>query len=184
RLVLRLDLRDFFPSVRAARVHALFRRLGYPRAVARLLTGLCTHAVSPAAWPSLDRKDWPVRQVYASPHLPQGAPTSPALANLTAWRLDARLTGLAAAAGAVYTRYADDLAFSGDRAFERAARRFQVQVMRTALEEGFEVNARKTRFMRPAVRQQLCGVVLNSRPNVSRDEYDRLKAVLHNCARH
>jgi hypothetical protein len=184
RLVLRLDLRDFFPSVRAARVHALFRRLGYPRAVARLLTGLCTHSANVVDWPSDDDHAWQARQVYGARHLPQGAPTSPALANLCAWRLDARLSGLAARVGAVYTRYADDLAFSGDRDFERGARRFQVHVIRTALEEGFDVNVRKTRFMRRAVRQQLCGVVLNARPNVRRAEYERLKAILHNCAGH
>jgi hypothetical protein len=184
RLVLRFDLKDFFPSVRSSRVHALFARLGYPRPVARLLTGLCTHAVRPEDWPDQDPGDGPTHQAYALPHLPQGAPTSPALANLCSWRLDARLTALAAKAGAVYTRYADDLAFSGEAEFERSARRFQVQVIRTALEEGFEVNARKTRFMRSALRQQLCGVVLNAGPNIRRDEYDRLKAILHNCRRH
>jgi RNA-directed DNA polymerase len=184
RLVLRLDLRDFFPSIRASRVHALFRRLGYPVAVARLLTGLCTHAVAPGQWPNPAASDPAARQRFAMPHLPQGAPTSPALANLCAWRLDTRLAGLATCAGAAYTRYADDLAFSGGRDFERSARRFQVQVMRIALEEGLEVNARKTRFMRPGVRQQLCGVVLNAHPNVRRDEYDRLKAILHHCIAH
>jgi hypothetical protein len=56
--------------------------------------------------------------------------------------------------------------------------------MRIALEEGFAVNARKTRFMRRGVRQQLCGVVLNDRPNICRDEFDRLKAILHNCITH
>jgi hypothetical protein len=180
RLVLRLDLRDFFPAVRAARVHALFRCLGYPRPVARLLTGLCTNAVPTDAWPGADAV---TSRRFALPHLPQGSPTSPALANLCARRLDARLSALAAAAGAVYTRYADDLAFSGGRDFERAARRFQVMVMCVALEEGFDVNARKSRFMRASVRQQLCGVVLNARPNVCRAEYDRLKAILHNCGR-
>jgi hypothetical protein len=184
RLVLRLDLRDFFPSVPAARVHALFRRLGYPVAVARLLTGLCTHAVERGAWPTDDRGDAQARQVYAVPHLPQGAPTSPALANLCAWRLDARLTALAASAGAAYTRYADDLAFSGDEGFARCAGCFAVQVIRTAAQEGFAVNAGKTCFMRQGVRQQLCGVVVNGKPNVRRDEYDRLKAILHNCAVH
>jgi RNA-directed DNA polymerase len=182
RLVLRLDLRAFFPSVRASRVHALFARLGYPRAIARLLTGLSTHCVPPDAWPA-DEAATALRPLYAVPHLPQGAPTSPALANLCAWRLDARLTALARCAGAVYTRYADDLAFSGGRTFERSARRFQVQVIRTALDEGFDVNARKTRFMRAGVRQQLCGMVVNARPNIRRDEYDRLKAILHHCAR-
>jgi hypothetical protein len=98
--VLRLDLCDFFPSVPASRVHALFRRLGYPSAVARLLTGLCSHTVSAEQWPAPAASDTAMRRRYAVSHLPQGAPTSPALANLCAWRLDARLAGLAASAGA------------------------------------------------------------------------------------
>src|SRR5262249_25604741 len=100
-----------------------------------------------------------------------------------AFRLDYRLAALARVAGARYTRYADDLAFSGDLRLERSARRFQVQVCRIALEEGFEINTRKTRFMRQGVRQQLAGIVLNSHPNIPRAEYDRLKAILCNCAR-
>src|SRR5207248_9475177 len=117
-------------------------------------------------------------------HLPQGAPTSPALANLCAYRLDCRLDALARSLGAAYTRYADDLAFSGGEELERGARRFQVLVCRVALEEGFEVHTRKSRFMRRAVRQQLAGVVVNDRPNVKRADFDALKAILCNCARH
>jgi hypothetical protein len=189
RIVLRLDLRDFFPSIPASRVHALFRTAGYPAEVARLLTGLATNAVP---WEVLRAApcaaDVPpvARSLHLrhGPHLPQGAPTSPALANLCAHRLDCRLTALARAAGGCYTRYADDLAFSGGPELERSARRFQVAVCRIALEEGFEVNTRKTRFMRQAVRQQLAGVVVNERPNLARSEYDRLKAILTNCVRH
>jgi hypothetical protein len=189
RLVLRLDLRDFFPSIPAARVHALFRTAGYPAEVAALLTGLCTSAVPwdvlrayPA--PAEEPATWRGLRLLLGPHLPQGAPTSPALANLCAYRLDRRLAALARKAGAQYTRYADDLAFSGGPELERSARRFQVAVCRVALEEGFEVNTRKTRFMRRAVRQQLAGVVVNERPNLARAAYDRLKATLHNCLRH
>jgi hypothetical protein len=98
--------------------------------------------------------------------------------------LDCRLAGLAHALGAQYTRYADDMAFSGGEELERSARRFQVHVCRIALEEGFEVNTRKSRFMRQGVRQQLAGIVVNSHPNVIREEFDRLKAILHNCACH
>jgi hypothetical protein len=90
---------------------------------------------------------------------------------------------LARSAGAAHTRYADDLAFSGDQELERSARRFQVLVCRIALEEGFEVHTRKSRFMRQGVRQQLMGIVVNAHPNPPREEYDRLKATLHNCAR-
>jgi hypothetical protein len=186
-LVLHLDLRDFFPSIPAARVHALFRTAGYPVTVARTLTGLCTNVVPTDVWDGLSLPgggDWRQRQMYHQPHLPQGAPTSPALANLCAFRLDRRLAALARAAGAVYTRYADDLAFSGADHFERGARRFHVAVCAIALEEGFEVHTRKTRFMRQGVRQQLGGVVVNVRPNVGRGEYDQLKATLTNCARH
>src|SRR5262249_4018480 len=118
------------------------------------------------------------------PHLPQGAPTSPALANLCTHRLDCRLDALARAVGGRYTRYADDLAFSGGAELERGARRFPGQVGRSALAEGFDVPTRKSRFMRRGVRQQLAGVVVNAHPNVRRDEYDRLKAVLTNCVRH
>jgi hypothetical protein len=103
------------------------------------------------------------------------------LANLCAYRLDCRLTALARKVGAVYTRYADDLAFSGDRDFERRARPFYFLVCRIALEEGFEINTRKTRFLRSGVRQRIAGVVLNAHPNLQRSKYDRLKAILFNC---
>jgi hypothetical protein len=188
-VVLRFDLRQFFPSVRRSRVFRLFTTTGYPREVARLLTGLCTNAVPDDAWPldpatGLPVLTWAERHRYRSAHLPQGAPTSPALANLAAFGLDRRLHALAATLGADYTRYADDLAFSGDARLARAARRFQVAVATAALEEGFEVNTRKTRLMRRGVRQQLVGLVVNAHPNPPREAYDRLKAILHNCRRH
>jgi RNA-directed DNA polymerase len=181
-IVLRFDLTDFFPSIPASRVHALFRMAGYPVPVARLLTGLCTNVV-PGEVLAARTHDRPWT-CYRSPHLPQGAPTSPALANLCCHRLDCRFAGLAESLDAHYTRYADDLAFSGGPALEKSARRFQVLVCRIALEEGFEINTRKSRFMRQGVRQQLAGVVLNRHLNSRRDEYDRLKAILTNCLRH
>ena len=62
--------------------------------------------------------------------------------------------------------------------------RFRIRAAAVALEEGFEVRMSKTRRMRRVTRQHLAGVVVNVRPNVARDEYDRLKATLHNCVRH
>lgn len=120
-------------------------------------------------------------QRHVLSHLPQGAPTSPALANLAAFRLDLRLHGLATAAGAVYTRYADDLVFSGDGALVRMVGRFYVQVCAIALEEGFAVQTRKTRIMRRSVSQRAAGLVLNDRLNTPRREFECLKAILHNC---
>ena len=175
RIVLRFDLRDFFTSVSAARVLAIFRTVGYPHGVTRLLAALCTTRTP---------KEVPAEPRWRTRHLPQGAPTSPALANLAAYRLDVRLQALAEKLGASYTRYADDLAFSGDHRLERAARRIHVLVAAIAAEEGFELHFHKSRFMRTSVRQQLAGVVVNSRPNLRRDNFDVLKATLHNCVRH
>jgi hypothetical protein len=124
------------------------------------------------------------RQLYAWPHLPQGAPTSPALANICAYRVDCRLTWLAEASRAVYTRYADDLAFSGGPEFERGAERFASRVAAILMEEGFSVHHRKTRIMRQGVRQYLAGIVVNEHVNVIRRDFDALKAILTNCARH
>jgi RNA-directed DNA polymerase len=181
-----MDLRDFFPSITAARVVAVFMTAGYPENVARLMAGLCTSRVPSDVWKlpgaaGQGAEAWRSALLYRHPHLPQGAPTSPALANLCAFRLDARLDGLAGVAGARYTRYADDLVFSGEREFERSLPRFLIHVGATAIEEGFNVQPRKTRVMRCGTRQQVAGVVVNERPNLARERYDRLKAILHNC---
>jgi len=187
QVVLRIDLQDFFPTLRRAWVQALFRTVGYPEAVAALLAGLCTNVAPADAWNTVDRKRFQRSEstirLYARPHLPQGAPTSPALANLCAYRLDCRLAGLAQAASANYSRYADDLAFSGQSDFERVAQRFAIHVCTTAMEEGFTVQHRKTRRMKRGVRQHLAGLVVNERLNVRRSEFDRLKAILTNCIR-
>ncbi|HEV3024423.1 MAG TPA: reverse transcriptase family protein [Pirellulales bacterium] len=188
-VVLRMDLKDFFPSIRVPRVVAVFVSAGYPEAVARLLAGLCTNTAPVDLWDDppdavLGRRGWASQSLYSQPHLPQGAPTSPALANLCAFRLDCRLAALAHSAGAVYTRYADDLAFSGGPDFARAARRFHIRAAAIALEEGFRIHARKTRIMRAGVRQQLAGVVVNRCTNIVRRDYDRLKAIVCNCMRH
>jgi hypothetical protein len=146
-VVLRMDLRDFFPSVSGSRVAALFRVAGYPEAVAGLLGGVCTTATPNDVWQQAVGASGTAlaeaRALHRVPHLPQGSPTSPALANARAWRLDCRLTGLARAAGAVYTRYADDLGFSGGEEFGRRVKRFAASVAVIAMEEGSAVNFRK-----------------------------------------
>lgn len=186
-VVLKIDLQDFFPSIAAARVKGLFRSLGYSESVAGALTGLCTNVAPRDLWNALELsrdEHYRVCSLYSRPHLPQGAPTSPAIANLCAYRLDCRLAAYAAESGGTYTRYADDLAFSGGEEFARGIERFHVRACAIAMEEGFAVHHRKTRIMRPGVRQQLAGLVVNERLNIRRDDYDRLKAILTNCLRH
>jgi hypothetical protein len=177
RVVVRVDLTDFFPTFTGARIQAFFRTAGYPESVADLLGGICTNAVRVPGLP------FEARHLYGRAHLPQGAPTSPALANICFYRIDCRLAGLARSAEAVYTRYADDLAFSGDDAFARRADRFSTHVAALLSEEGFTVNHRKTRIMAQGVRQRLAGLTANQRVNVIRSDFDRLKAILTNCVR-
>ncbi|MGF1626261.1 MAG: reverse transcriptase family protein [Alphaproteobacteria bacterium] len=175
-VVLTMDLRRFFQSIPARRVHALFRCLGYPPAVARLLTGLTTTRTFVTGVAPEDRMRLRV------PHLPQGAPTSPALANLCTGRLDRRLAGLSRRLDVTYTRYADDLAFSGEDVLRKDWVRRQIAGI--VADEGFAVAAEKTRCMRASQRQAVTGIVVNRGVNMRRTEYDRLKAMLTNCARH
>lgn len=186
RVVVKLDLQDFFPRIPLAQVQALFRTIGYPELVADLLAGLCTNSTPQDVWAAdrmrlVDEQLPPTIRMYAQPHLPQGAPTSPAIANLCAYRLDCRLTGLATAVDATYTRYADDLAFSGDDYLPQVCHRFPIHASAIAIEEGFAVHHRKTRIMRQGVRQRIAGVVVNQHVNVPRVDFDRLKATLTNC---
>ena len=187
-VVLRVDLRSFFPSIRHSRVEAIFRTFGYPEHISNLLAALCTTSTPPHIWriAGIDCDRHRLREasaLYRRTHLPQGAPTSPAIANLCCWRLDNRLAGLAHAARVTYTRYADDLAFSADEDFSRRASRFAVHVAAIAMEEGFQIHQRKTRLMRPGVRQHLAGLVINRHINIPRREFDELKAILTNCIR-
>lgn len=186
---LKMDLADFFPTITVGRVVGLFRAIGFKRAIAHQLallstthTDSCLLGEGPITQPA--RRESQIAILHKR-HLAQGAPTSPVIANLCAYRLDLRLSGLARKIGSVhYTRYADDLLFSGNQRFGRQAKRLQVLVGQIAIEEGFQINFRKTRIMHAHDRQKAGGVVLNSRLNLDRRDFDRLKATLNNCVRH
>jgi hypothetical protein len=186
--VVRFDLRHFFSAVTAGRVYGIFRSIGYAEPVAHLLAGLVTtttpaavrrSALMPADPEPAAAHRWLLARLGTG-HLPQGAPTSPALANLCAYRLDARLDGLAASTGATYSRYADDLTFSGPVRVPSLVR----TVRRICVEEGFRLNERKTVVAPVATRQLVTGVVVNVRTNAARSERDRLRAILHDARLH
>ncbi|TWP38316.1 reverse transcriptase family protein [Leekyejoonella antrihumi] len=191
-VVIRSDLEGFFASVTVGRVYGVLRTAGYPEPVAHCLAGLMTTVLPLSAWRKIPRPTdpvlldahWRLGRRLAAPHLPQGAPTSPALANLAAYRMDIRLDALALSWGGQYTRYADDIAMSGDRGWGPAADRILGIVAEIARTEGFRLNARKTGVLPQAGRQVLGGLVVNDRPHVSRAEVDVLRATLHNCIRH
>lgn len=186
-VVIRFDLQDFFGSVTASRVSAVWRTLGYPEGVARSLTTLCTHRSAEMIVQRL-RDDgglsWLGAKRLRAAHLPQGAPTSPALANLCAFNLDLRLEGLAWVFGATYTRYADDLVFSGPPLLRKQFRALWAWVAAITDDEGFTLHPDKTRCLPAHQQQRVTGVVVNTKPNMPRRDYDRLKACLHQCVLH
>lgn len=191
-VVLHLDLEAFFASVTVSRIYGIWRTAGYPEPVAHCLSGLVTCVLPRSAWRAVPAPTddglldahWRLGRRLAAPHLPQGAPTSPAMANLAAFRLDVRLTALARSWGGRYTRYADDLAFSGDAGWGRGTSRLIDAIEVIVRDEGFRLNTRKTGVMPRAGRQRLAGLVVNDRPRVARDQVDVLRAILHNCHRY
>ena len=174
-VVMCFDLRDFFPSIGSGRIFGMFRCIGYPSAVSRYLTALCTTATPSRL---LERLSFDERTYYRRPHLPQGSPASPALANKAAFTLDRRLAALASRLSANYSRYADDLSFSGDQHIVGTLSIIVPQIVR---EEGFFLNSAKTRIMPDVTRQVITGIVVNKHLNTSRQSFDQLKAIIHAC---
>lgn len=173
--VVNLDLKDFFPSITFPRVKGIFQDLGYSPAVATILALLCTE--SPRRKVEYSGR---TLHVATGPRaLPQGACTSPALSNLLARRLDSRLNGLAKKLGFTYTRYADDLTFSGPAEAAAKTGYLLARVRHIVGDEKLTVNEDKTRVQRPNSRQTVTGIVVNKRPNVARRTTKRLRAILH-----
>lgn len=188
-VVVNLDLVSFFAKVTAGHVFGTLRQSGFTEAVAHRLTGIATHVVPPRVLSMMPPGGDPaerfaLRQALSLPHLPQGAPTSPMVANLSVRRLDSRLAGLAEKFDGGYTRYADDLAFSGGRDMARRADAFVRAATAIIVDGGHSVNRLKTRVRPAGVRQTVTSVVVNERTNVPRADFDRLKAILHNCRVH
>jgi retron-type reverse transcriptase len=177
--VIRLDLQDFFTSTTATRVTDYFLAIGWQRDAADLLTRLVTHNGS----------------------LPQGAPTSPRLSNLLNIRLDSRLDALARTRGMNYTRYADDITFSGKAEDvvktkrpnprviqeempdpDRTARTTDVihAAKRILKDEGYQIHVhKKLRIARRGDRQIVTGLVVNDKVNLPRAKRRWLRAVEH-----
>jgi RNA-directed DNA polymerase len=152
--VYNVDLEQFFPSVRANRVEQLLEELGFNRKFAAELTALLT----------------------LNNELPQGAPSSPVLANLVCRSLDLRLSSLAQKRGWSYTRYCDDITLSGSG---RIFTRDENLVRRIIADEGFRVNPTKVRINRQNSRQTVTGLVVNRFANIERQTRRRVRAMLH-----
>lgn len=136
-VIYNLDIKNFFPSVKAEQVRQVFMRAGYSRAAAGGLTELCCYEEM----------------------LPQGAPTSPYLANLVLCQMDTALAGFCGQKGITYTRYADDMSFSGYTDVEQQYGEALQAIVRSY---GFSINEEKTRCYREPHRKIVTGLVVKA----------------------
>jgi RNA-directed DNA polymerase len=151
--VFTLDLENFFPSIKVKAIEKVFRQLGYSRMVSILLSKLCTRDGS----------------------LPQGAPTSPYLSNLILKNADVEIFNFCKKRKIRYTRYADDLSFSGD--FDE--NELLEKVTQTIEKLGLHINKSKTKLMTPNTRQTVTGIVVNEKPQVVFHKRNELRQALH-----
>lgn len=155
-IVIKMDVKDFFPSITFERVLGMFISLGYPRQVSLLLTRLATH----------------------NGRLPIGAPTSPAISNIICRRLDKRFSKLGEKMSFDYSRYADDITISSNNKGVNKMIPFFKEIMG---DEGFEINESKMRILRSGGRQKVTGIVVNKKSNIDKREIRKLRAVIYNC---
>jgi hypothetical protein len=164
-VLVRLDVRDFFPSIKVEKVVPIFHDCGFRSRFALVLAHLVTFRG----------------------RLPQGAPTSPKIADLVFRPLDATLRTLAKQQHWFYSRYADDLCFSSKRkrnCSRRAIEALIIGVRHALASHGFKLNQQKTRVMRRCSRQTVVGAVVNNNtPAAPRERRRLLRAMLHNVER-
>jgi len=177
KVIIKLDVKDFFPSITFKRVRGYFEFLGYNPGVSTVLSLLCTDA--PRVKVTLKGRSQIV--AVGARSLPQGACTSPALANLIASRLDSRLAGLINKLKGewTYTRYADDLTFSTSDA-EPPIGQLISAVNRITNDEKFEIKSQKTRIMRSPRRQSVTGLVVGDQVRIPKATIKKMRALFHN----
>jgi RNA-directed DNA polymerase len=164
--VLKVDITRFFESISERQVYHVFRGLGYRALVAFCLTRLCTRILPARSDKRLHyhRKRWMPgrdRQFLSAlvvGHLPQGAPTSPMLANLVCVALDSEIQKIALRESLVYTRYADDMTLSGCLVDRDAAEKLISEISRIVGKYGFGVNSQKTNIAKNGGRKIVTGL--------------------------
>lgn len=155
--ILKMDLKDFYPSIDRDRVFSQFIKIGYGSNASSLLTEICTHDAV----------------------LPQGAVTSPCLASIICYSMDMRIAGYCNKRGIIYTRYADDMIFSSDD--RGVIKGIHKVISKIVLDEGFSINDEKTRFLSPKGRKEVLGLVLNDgkKPLAARELKKKIRAMIH-----
>lgn len=181
--MVKMDLHDFFGTVNEPSVYRIFRRLGYRKLLAFELTRITTRAegARTASW----RAQTAVIPSYAVAGvgvLPQGGPTSGTLANAAAARLDMFLQDLALSRHLTYTRYSDDLVFSGRTSFQRAEAQSLVgEIAGLIRKAGFVIHRSKTRIVPPGARRVVLGLLVDSSVRLLPEHRRRIEVHLRGC---
>lgn len=178
-VVINLDLSDFFPSVTYRRVKGMFRSFGHSESVATILGLICTEPTIVEV--SMDHISYFVTQ--GERVLPQGAPTSPAITNIICRTMDDRLKDLASEYGFKYSRYADDMSFSGSGEATQKVGKLLKKIRRIVEDEGFDLHPRKTRVQRKGRQQEVTGLVVNERVGVPRKTLKNFRAALYHLSK-
>ena len=163
--VLNLDLSDFFTSITANMVEHNLVKLGIAPLVARDIASICTYPM--------------VNDHHVVNVVPQGAPTSPVISNICAMTLDNRLSGLARRFHLTYTRYADDITFSSNHNVYQKDGAFMEELNRIIAECHFTINPKKTRLQKRGSRQEVTGLTVVQKTNVSRKYIKNLRVLIH-----
>ena len=173
--VFNIDLKDYFPSITRKMVAvALTKRpFHFSYKVANFIAGLCTRYTE-----ERDVYNIPEGEKYAE-ILPQGSPASPILSNIVCAVMDRRLQGLAKRFGLTYTRYADDITFSSMHSVYAENGEFRKELRRLVEQAGFTINPRKTRLCKRGARQEVTGLTVNEKVNVSRKYMRNIRIVAH-----
>ena len=166
--VFNIDLKDFFSSIDLYRVKTIFQLppfnlKGEKEPLAYLMARLCCEKMEVVRKDNLGAEIKKVATV-----LPQGAPTSPAITNFIARKMDRRLKGVAKRFGVAYTRYADDITFSSNHNVYKKGGDFLLEVEKIISEQGFCINESKVRLQQREYRQEVTGLIVNEHPNVPR----------------
>ena len=188
--VFNADLKDFFPSILRIQVQSALMKAPFDLGgeAAWLLSGLCcTHLDLAASSEDIRNMiDYGGRgltvydyQPAGFPCLPQGSPASPVLSNAVCLRLDRRLSGLAERFGLAYSRYADDITFSGDHNVFREGDAFMKAFRQVVAEDGFTLNEGKLRLQEKGRRQEVTGLIVNRRVNLCRKDIRAIGSLLY-----
>jgi hypothetical protein len=161
-----MDIHDFFDNIDETRVYKVFHQLGYSPLVSIELTRICTRLPGFLAEYRTRARYYTSIPFYATDYqgwLPQGAPTSGALANAAAFPLDKKLSLIASQHSMAYTRYSDDLTFSATTSFSRGrATGLISQVGNVVRDEKFAIHNKKTRIVPPGARHIVLGLMLGT----------------------